>query len=106
MAYDIIVLNIRDKVPDGYRVVHIHRPHILGNPFRMNREADRDEVIEKYKQWLWSHIKARSAVFEALRRIADCANDTALVCYCKPKSCHGDIIVSAVQWNGGGLALS
>lgn len=47
MAYDIIVLNIRDEAP---------------------------------------------------RRIADCANDTALVCYCKPKSCHGDIIVSAVQW--------
>lgn len=99
MAYDIIVMNIKDPIPEGYFGIHIMRPNILGNPYFLSDERDRDKVIEQYRHYLWEHIKnPTSPVTKALVRYADAANDIALICCCSPKACHGDVIKAAIEW--------
>jgi hypothetical protein len=31
--------------------------NVLGNPFRIGRDGTREEVVEKYRRWLWEQIK-------------------------------------------------
>jgi hypothetical protein len=99
MAYEIIVVNIKDPVPAGYFSVNIMRPSILGNPFFLVDEAKRDVVIGQYKEYLWAQMRnPDSIVFKTLLKYAQTANDIALLCCCKPKNCHGDVVKAAIEW--------
>ncbi|MBL8204732.1 MAG: DUF4326 domain-containing protein [Blastocatellia bacterium] len=87
--------------------VYIGRPSLLGNPFHIGTHGTRDEVIAKYRAWLWQQIQARTAVFQELQRLAIQAqhNDLVLLCWCKEETrqvpCHGDIIQAAIRWLNG-----
>lgn len=64
--------------------VYIGRPSCWGNPFEIGRDGNRNEVIEKYKQWLKTQP-------ELLKRIKE-LKGKVLGCWCHPKKCHGDIL--------------
>ena len=99
MAFDIIVTNIKDPIPAGYFAVELMRPSIFGNPFFLSDESQRDQCIERYRNYLWDEMqKPDSPVFQSLRRLASCANDMILTCCCKPKACHGDVVREAILW--------
>jgi hypothetical protein len=100
MAYDIIVVNkYKDQIPDAYHTVDIMRPSILGNPFPLANEEDREQVLAQFKQYLWQQMNIPdSPIARRLRQLSDSIGDMALVCCCKPKSCHGDIIKDAILW--------
>lgn len=71
----------------------------LGNPFPMKTEADRASVIEQYKQWLIAN-QNNTTVRDKLLMIKSrlqMSMDIHLVCFCSPKSCHGDIIKTVVE---------
>jgi hypothetical protein len=114
----MLVRNVRDannkekhlNVYIGYLITDpygkvIRKASPLNNPFRiMNRndQAQRDESIQKYKSWLWTHIKNRddahsAKIWEALRSLRP---DSILLCHCYPnyRPCHGEIIVKAWHW--------
>ncbi len=60
------------------------------------RVANRHEAVEKYRVWLWERICADDQqVLAELQRVTP---TTALVCWCAPKRCHGEIISSAAAW--------
>lgn len=90
---DIRVLN-RRKV--GGRGEYVGRPNPLGNPFKLERESDRDAVIERYEVWLKQRIAARDrTVGDELNRLYRIARDEGeldLVCWCAPRRCHADVI--------------
>lgn len=69
---------------------YIGRPSILGNPFSIGPDGTREEVIEKYHEWAPTQPRVMKA-------IADLHEDDVLGCWCKPKACHGDVIVEI--WN-------
>ena len=77
--------------------VYIGRPSLLGNPYRIGEDGSRDEVIAKYRAWLWQQIRQRGAVYHELFRLAEIARtgDLYLICWCKQidreVGCHGDI---------------
>jgi hypothetical protein len=73
--------------------VYIGRPGPWGNPFAMNGEDDRENVIARYRTWLDSqpHLKRM-----ARRELAG----KTLGCWCAPASCHGDVL-AAVANDGG-----
>ena len=102
MAYDIIVQNIKDPPPEGYRPVQIMRPHVLGNPFFLkdiHDDTQREKCLAEHKAYLWEEMKKPdSPVMKALSFYADCANDLALLCCCSPKPCHGDTVKAAILW--------
>jgi hypothetical protein len=74
----------------------------LGNRFRIGTDGGRDEVIGKYRAWLWREIKSgKGPALEELRRLAALAQtgqDVYLVCWCAPQRCHGDIAKAAIEW--------
>jgi len=84
--------------------VYIGRPSSLGNPYRIGEDGSRDEVITKYRAWLWQQIRQRREVYRELFRLAEIArnSDLYLICWCKQidreVSCHGDILKSAITW--------
>lgn len=74
--------------------VYIGRGTPLGNPYRVDEHGD--AALELYRKWLWEKLRAKDpAVTRALREITVSHH---LVCSCKPRPCHGDIVVRAWQW--------
>lgn len=74
--------------------VKIDRSSVLGNPFRIGKDGNREEVIKKYRTYLYNCIK----VVDELNNLADMKEDTVLGCWCRPKACHGDVVINAVNW--------
>ena len=71
--------------------VYIGRPSKWGNPFSEKegtlarfKVLTRNEAIEKYKEWIIQQPELIAALPEL--------KDKILGCWCKPKSCHGDVI--------------
>ena len=73
------VWNKRDKncPPDA---VYIGRPSKWGNPYKIGRDGTREEVIEKYREYIQgkdlSELRGKD-----------------IVCWCAPKACHGDVLL-------------
>ncbi|MBD3227650.1 MAG: DUF4326 domain-containing protein [Candidatus Lokiarchaeota archaeon] len=62
---------------------------IWGNPFSIGVDGTRDEVCEKYKQWILEHPKYVARLYTLKGKV--------LGCWCKPKRCHGDILVELIE---------
>lgn len=96
--YQITVVNKRDDYTPG---VYIGRPSVLGNPFAIGRHGTRDEVIAKYRTWLWQSMSHGSPELQEIDRLAEkliTDGGLTLVCWCAPLKCHGDIIADAIHW--------
>jgi hypothetical protein len=74
--------------------VYIGRGGPWGNPFRIGRDGTRDEVIEKYRVWLWDEINAGRVDLEKLAAL----RGKTLGCWCAPKACHGEVLEAAAEW--------
>lgn len=77
-------------------ILYIGRGSVWGNPFVMKdkSDAERTRVIEAYKKYLWAAICEGAVTKEILLEL----DGKRLACYCAPKACHGDVLVSAVKW--------
>jgi hypothetical protein len=98
----IHVINIKtDPLPEGW--IYIGREnrqrHLaespLHNPWTLQKESDRPELMAKYKRHLWDEMKrrhspARLELFRLVRLARQ--GDVHLGCYCKPRDCHGNVI--------------
>lgn len=104
----IRVVNKRYKyvAADNEILIYVGRPSVLGNPFPMRGEEDRDHVVAQYRQWLDAQRRANSAAWREVKRLAALSAEgkaLALQCYCAPRKCHADVIKSAIEYiNGGG----
>ncbi len=68
--------------------VFIGRGSMWGNPFVMNRDGNREQVIEKYKEWVITNPAIMACLGDLRGKV--------LGCYCKPKPCHGDVLVALI----------
>lgn len=74
--------------------VYIGRGSPLGNPYTVAEHGL--DALELYRRWLWNKITSRDPdVMRALREISP---RHSLVCSCKPRPCHGDVVVAAWHW--------
>ena len=79
------VLNkYRDHIPKG--AVYIGRPSKWGNPFVIGKDGNRNEVVDKYRKWLMDRPELVAAAKRELF-------GKDLVCFCAPKTCHGDVLL-------------
>ena len=81
--------------------VYVGRGTPLGNPFRMEREADRATVCSQYAVWLrkqytlpGSPQRAALAALVARHRAGEALR---LECFCAPKQCHAHFIQHAIE---------
>lgn len=101
----ITVVNKRKYDGKG---VYIGRPSPLGNPFPLMDDRYRDEVISDYRRWLYNCLRVNSCMafpemsdqereLLKLKRIHDRKGELTLICWCKPKRCHGDVIKEILE---------
>lgn len=84
-----MVVNLKDERCD----IKIDRTTKWGNPYRISKTLSRQRAIELYRLWLAEEILAGRITrqdFIALK-------GKRLGCWCKPLSCHGDILVDVVN---------
>ena len=88
-------------VDDG-RYVYIGRPRSrprelkppptnFGNEFEIGKDGNRDDVCDKFEEYFRSN--------KELQKNIPLLKGKALICFCKPKRCHGDTLARAA--NGG-----
>ena len=63
-----------------------------GNPFHVGPDGNRKEVLRKYREW----IKNQPRLLARLPEL----KDKILGCWCKPLSCHGDVLVELLYEYG------
>jgi hypothetical protein len=85
----------------GFRGVYVGRPTPLGNPFRLEREDQREEVVRRYATWLEAEFsKGNQEVVQALeelyRRLKS-REALTLLCFCAPRRCHAEIIAEHLK---------
>lgn len=88
------VVNIKTSKCD----VYIGRPSVYGNPFKIGYDyktkttLTRDDVIRKYKKWLYKPEQSKLRK-QAIRELPG----KSLGCFCKPLACHGDVLADLVN---------
>ena len=73
----------KSTAPDD--AVYIGRPSKWGNPFAIGRDGTRQEVVQKYKDYILSNESLLSQIHELRGK--------DLVCFCAPQQCHGDVLI-------------
>ena len=80
--------------------VYIGRPSKWGNPYTHIKDKDtlaeflvgtREETIAKYKEYILN----KSELLDSLSEL----EDKTLGCWCKPESCHGDVLLELITKN-------
>lgn len=83
--------------------VYIGRPSKWGNPFTHIKDrhtraqfvvSTRDEAVSQYRQLLNAQVVRGDITLEELAAL----DGKTLGCWCSPKACHGDVLVSAAAW--------
>lgn len=101
---------IHKKDSDKYEnVIYIGRGSALGNPYTSikNRETlaeytvdSREESIECFKKYFNDCIESKDEkICSTLNKIYKLAIsvEVYLSCYCKPLSCHGDVVKEIIE---------
>ena len=76
--------------------IYIGRPSKFGNPYSHKegtlaefKVATREESVEKYEEYLLQNEELMLSLYELKYK--------TIACWCKPKSCHGDILKKYVD---------
>lgn len=77
--------------PEG--AVYIGRGSPYGNPFTIGKDGTREEVCEKFEDYLESNSTLQVLVRTNLK-------GKDLVCFCSPKRCHGDTLLRVASEDG------
>lgn len=81
--------------------LYIGRPSLLGNPFPIGKDGNRDEVCDKYETYLAKGLSDGDAKitrgWNEARLILNQYGKLNLVCFCKPLRCHGDFLKKAME---------
>lgn len=82
---DVYIGRGKPKADNPLSIVGI----LLSNPYRIGIDGTRKEVIKKYKERLLSRPD--------LLTLIPTLKGKKLGCWCKPKACHGDVIVELLE---------
>jgi len=77
------------------------RSTVLGNPFVMRHESERDSVCDEYERYFSNKIASQDPVYlNELRKLYKLGKQQGylkLGCHCAPKRCHADTIANFLQ---------
>ena len=66
---------------------------IFANPFKIGKDGDRKEVLQKYKIYIEDKLKSGKITKENLREL----KGKILGCWCYPLPCHGNILLEIIE---------
>lgn len=76
---------VQEKLASG-EAVYVGRPSKYGNPFVIGKDGTREEVLEKYRKYIYSNQQLLDEIQSEL-----VGKD--LVCFCAPLPCHANILL-------------
>lgn len=79
------VYNKHDTYPLA-NIRYIGRGSIAGNPYIIGKHGTRDQVCDKFEAHVESNPELKAALIEY-------CHGYDLLCFCKPKRCHGDYLL-------------
>lgn len=88
------LVNVSRYGKEGVRMIDRDTP--FGNPFRLETDGGdytREQSVERYETWFKKKIRTDDA-FRA--QVEELRGET-LGRWCKPKRCHGDVIVAYLR---------
>lgn len=95
----ITIYNMRDRKPNKSYDIKVDRSSILGSPYYLKSEKDRNNVCNLYHEWFYKNVDApgneRMTFKKELTRLIDIYleyNKLNLFCWCAPKRCHAETI--------------
>jgi hypothetical protein len=94
------LVNVSRYGQEGVRM--INRSTQFGNPFKLKKdggEYTRHESVRRYREWFISKMQSDDEFRDSIEKL----RGETLGCWCKPKECHGDVIVAYLD---GGLSIS
>ena len=75
----------------------------LCNPFRLEVDnvENRKIVIDKFKQYAYKQMQFKTGFYQKIQELVKLLKEDQydviyLVCFCKPKDCHGDVVKELV----------
>ena len=94
---DLYGLPIRIRMPKVYNkrkrlepkpldAVYVGRPSKWGNPFRVGRDGNREEVIGLFEAYAMKRLQKEPDWLDELK-------GKDLVCWCFPEACHADVLL-------------
>jgi hypothetical protein len=91
----IKIMNMRKTKPKSPYDIRVDRVSVLGNPYKLKTEDQRDEVCDKYEKYFNSQISNNNDFFCELENLVNIYNyygKLNLFCWCTPKRCHAEVI--------------
>jgi len=76
---------------DGER--YSKRSSPFHNPFKIGKDGDRDEVIDKYRSYIIDNIEKNQTLMKQLINM----KGKRLGCWCYPDACHGDVLLELID---------
>lgn len=105
-----VVNKYKFKSTDESVIFYIGRGSLLGNPFTSIKDRKtraqfvcscREESVTNFKDYLLKKIAEKDKLIcDELNKIylaAKSGKTVYLICFCKPKLCHGDIIKEIIE---------
>ncbi len=100
--HDITVVKVKTRIAAGAKRFNVARNGALklGNPHKIESEADRDQVVEAFRKTLWAWMNQDSPYRKSMVELLEAARKgpIELSCHCAPKRCHAHVIKSALEW--------
>ena len=89
----IEIVNLRNCPDFGTREgdIRVDRTTKWGNPYKMEKESDREEVLRLYETWISNQIIQRTLDTREL------IGARRLGCWCSPKACHAEILRDIIE---------
>lgn len=104
----INIVNKKNHKPTKYDY-YIARPNPLGNIFTHKNNTkygkiivdSRKDAIKNYEEWLkYKILENDEIIIKELKKLINFYKENSeinLVCWCKPKDCHGDILKKFIE---------
>ena len=95
----IEIKNLRNQKPLYDWDVKVDRSSILGNPFHMYKEIERESVCNNYAEYFQEQMLNNSkfiAEILRLRQLYQTHGKLNLFCWCTPKRCHAETIKNEI----------
>lgn len=66
---------------------------IFANPFKINKDGTREEVLAKYKNYIVDKLEKDDVFLQELLKL----KGKNMGCWCCPEMCHGNILLELIQ---------
>ena len=82
---------------------------MYGNPVAIGKQCpvcgkmhrDGGSTLPCYRKYLWARMQEKGELYWGMKRLAEAhkaGQKVVLICWCKPKPCHGDVLKGAIEW--------